>query len=78
MKIKKILNQHRRDFDAIYECQFCGHEKKQYGYDDSHFHLVVIPKMVCDKCGKSVDKNADELPEEYRPLSTKYPDGMQV
>ena len=72
MKIKKILNQIRRDFWAIYECEHCGHETdKKSGYDDSYFHIEVIPKMKCDKCGKTAS-------EEYRPLQTKYPDGFQV
>jgi hypothetical protein len=71
MKIKKILSQYRRDFTAIYECEHCGYEKKDRGYDDNNFHTNVIPKMQCDKCGKVADKC-------YRPLATKYPDGMQV
>lgn len=72
MKIKKITSQYRRDFYAIYECEHCGHNtKEQSGYDDSYFHKEVIPKMKCEQCGKTADEN-------YRPLSTKYPDGMQV
>ena len=71
MKIKKILNQHRRDFTAIYECEHCGFENKADGYDDSFFHRNVIPSMECHNCGK---KGSDD----YRPLTTKYPDGFQV
>lgn len=72
MKIKKITSQYRRDFYAIYECEHCGHNtKERSGYDDSYFHKEVIPKMKCEQCGKTADEN-------YRPLSTKYPDGMQV
>lgn len=79
MKIKEIISQYRRDFYAIYECQFCGHETgKESGYDDHHFHTVAIPKMVCDKCGKSVEKNGDKLKGEYRALTTRYPEGYQV
>jgi ribosomal protein L37AE/L43A len=33
MKIKKILWQSRRDFEAIYECEHCGHEYKGDGYE---------------------------------------------
>ena len=65
MKIKKITSQNRRDFSAIYECEHCGYTTEEYGYDDANFHQNVIPKMECDKCGKS-------SPIEYRPLSTKY------
>lgn len=71
MKIQKILSQHRRDFTAIFECEHCGHTKKQGGYDDSYYHQTVIPKMVCPKCSKKAG-------EDYRALATKYPDGQQV
>lgn len=71
MKIKEIVSQHRRDFYAIYECEHCGFTKKGYGYDDANFHQNVIPKMVCEKCGKTAS-------ETYRPLATRYPEGYQV
>lgn len=71
MFIKKILNQHRRDFQAIYECDHCGHTQKGGGYDDANFHNNVIPKMICTKCKKQAG-------ETYRPLTTKYPDGFQI
>ncbi len=78
MKIKEITHQHRRDFYAIYECQFCGHEEIGSGYDDANFHDNVIPKMKCKNCGKSVVENGDELKSAYRALSTKYPAGHQI
>lgn len=56
MKIKEKLWQHRRDFEAIYVCEFCGYEQTQKGYDDSYFHANVIPNMVCPKCGKKSGK----------------------
>ena len=65
MKIKKILDQSRRDFTAIYECEHCGVSKRGSGYDDDNFHRNVIPKMVCKDCGKAAD-------EDYRALTTKY------
>lgn len=71
MKIKAIESQHRRDFYAVYECEHCGATKRAAGYDDSYFHDQVIPNMVCDACGQ-------KAPDNYRPLATKYPDGMQV
>lgn len=45
MKIKNIVSQYRRDFQAIYECEHCGHTKEGSGYDDENFHQNVIPKM---------------------------------
>ena len=53
MRIKEKTGQHRRDFTAVYECESCGHEQKDYGYDDSYFHENVIPNMQCSECGKS-------------------------
>ena len=71
MKIRKIVSQDRRDFTAIYECERCGCEKRGRGYDDANFHQNVIPQMKCDECGATGTKS-------YRPLATKYPDGMSV
>ena len=71
MRIKEILHQHRRDFRAIYECEHCGFIKEDSGYDDAYFHRTVIPDMECPQCGKKAGAN-------YRPLTTKYPEGMQV
>lgn len=71
MRIKVILDQHRRDFIAIYECEHCGHNKKAEGYDDLNFHENVIPSMICEKCGQI-------SPKSYRPLSTKYPKGYVI
>jgi len=64
MKIKEITSQHRRDFTATYICEHCGHEHVGSGYDDNHFHTVVIPSMVCKQCG--------EVSVNYRPLQPKY------
>jgi ribosomal protein L37AE/L43A len=71
MRIKEILSQSRRDICAIYECEHCGHKKEGPGYDDLYFHGNVIPNMKCKKCGKTAADN-------YRPLSTKYPDSAIV
>jgi hypothetical protein len=71
VKIKTITYQYRRDFRAIYECEHCGNTQEGRGYDDAYFHANVIPEMVCSKCGKKADKN-------YRPLTTKYPEGYQI
>jgi len=71
MKIQKITSQHRRDFRAIYECEHCGQTASGGGYDDDNFHRNVIPQMKCGACGKTAG-------DDYRPLATKYPDGMVV
>jgi len=69
MQIKEITSQNRRDFEAIYKCEHCGHEETGSGYDDSYFHENVIPKRKCPKCGKTADKS-------YKPIQTKYPDSQ--
>jgi predicted RNA-binding Zn-ribbon protein involved in translation (DUF1610 family) len=71
VKIQTIISQHRRDFQAVYECEHCGHTHTKSGYDDANFHRNVIPAMKCPKCGKTAA-------DTYRPLSTKYPEGQQV
>jgi len=71
MRIKEILRQDRRDFVAIYECEHCGHTCTSQGYDDTHFHVNVVPAMLCPECGKNA-------PENYRPLATRYPDSQEV
>ena len=74
MRIKRILRQYRRDFWAIFRCEACGYECERQGYDDANFHVNVIPKMKCPQCGKT----EQEIYPNYRPLTTKYPEGMQV
>ena len=74
MKIKKILYQNRRDFEAEYECEGCGNTTRGGGYDDANFHQNVIPKMRCQKCNKT----SAECGVDYRPLTTKYPEWYQI
>ena len=71
MKIKEITSQHRRDFKAVYVCEHCDAEESKSGYDDANFHQNVIPAMPCGSCGKTAGDN-------YRPLSTKYPEGKTI
>lgn len=74
MKIKKILNQYRRDFTAVFVCEGCGHEVEKGGYDDQHYHETVIPSMQCESCGLT----SADYGIEYRPLTTKYPEHFQI
>ncbi len=71
MKIKRIISQHRRDFEAEYECEHCGETKTGMGYDDSNFHENVIPDMTCGSCDR-------KAPDDYRPLATRHPHDRQV
>ena len=75
MKIKKITSQHRRDFTAIMECEFCQHqESDRSGYDDAFYHSNVIPNMKCKSCGDSTISKGGEIDK----VQTKYPEGFQV
>jgi C4-type Zn-finger protein len=65
MRIKKIISQDRRDFQALYECDHCEHCVKGSGYDDQYFHEVVVPSMVCESCGKKAG-------DSFRALAPKY------
>lgn len=65
MKIQKINWQSRRDFEAVYECEHCGHTHVGEGYDDHNFHINVIPSMECPECKKKADS-------EYVPRATRY------
>jgi primosomal protein N' len=72
MKILRINRQHRRDFWADYICEHCEKVvKDKSGYDDTNFHQNVIPAMKCPKCGKTAG-------DDYRPMTTKYPDDRVV
>ena len=61
----------RRDFIAIYQCEHCGHEYEDSGYDDRNFHKNVVPSMKCPVCETTAS-------ESYVPRATKWPDGMTV
>jgi len=72
MKIKEIISQNRRDFTAKMICEHCGVEHlNKYGYDDDNYHRNVIPAMKCGACGLSAA-------DDYRPMGTKYLEGMTV
>lgn len=74
MKLVKKLNQMRRDFDGIYECEGCQHQQEVSGYDDRYFHDEVTPSMKCDNCGKSTL----ELGMIIQHTPTKYADHQIV
>ena len=71
MRIKEIISQSRRDFQAVYQCEHCNHEEKGGGYDDANFHNNVIPAMKCGKCG-------NKAKDSYRPLATKYDESQVI
>lgn len=66
MRIKEMLGQHRRDFDAVFICEHCNAEEViRDCYDDDNFHRNVIPEMKCSQCGQTA-------PDDYVPRGTKY------
>lgn len=53
MKIIQITSRHRYDYSAILQCEHCGsHQSDPSGYDDINYHVNVMPRMACLKCGK--------------------------
>lgn len=50
MRLNYKTSQHRRDFNAVFECEHCGHQITRTGYDDTYFHTKVIPAMRCPRC----------------------------
>jgi transcription elongation factor Elf1 len=75
MKIHKVTYQHRRDFSAIYECEFCGHRQSDdAGYDDRFYHDNVIPNKKCEKCGESTVSGGGSIDA----TPTRFPEGQQV
>jgi len=75
MKIKKVIWQNRRDFSALMECEFCGHqEMNNSGYDDRYYHDEIIPNMRCSKCGESTISKGGEITK----TPTRYPEGFQI
>jgi hypothetical protein len=75
MKLIEITNQHRRDFDGDFKCEFCGRKEHITGnYDDQYYHVNVIPNMKCKKCGKSTISEGGKIDK----FTTKYPEGFQI
>ena len=67
MRIKSIKSQYRRDMQLELECEHCGDIILDNGYDDDYFHNEVIPKMVCNVCGKIADDTYVPLIPKYKP-----------
>jgi uncharacterized Zn finger protein len=66
MKIKKIISQHRRDFNATLICENCEYEQElRGGYDDDFYHTKVIPSIKCGNCG-------EVAPTDYVANTPKY------
>lgn len=75
MKITKITWQHRRDFDADVQCEFCDNrERLESGYDDDNYHRNVVPNIKCKKCEKSTISEKGVIDE----VQTRYPEGYQI
>lgn len=74
MHIKDIKSQHRRDSQAVYVCEHCGHEHEASGYDDAYSHGTVIPQMECNECGSSGSSASGAI----APRTTRYAEGTQA
>ena len=52
MKIKTVLEHKRHAFEAIVECEYCGHEVKMLCEDSSRFNWELAHTQ-CEKCKKA-------------------------
>jgi len=51
---------------VVLECEHCGaQETDPGGYDDRHYHEVVIPAIPCNVCEQKAG-------EDYVPRQPKY------
>lgn len=71
MRIKQIVNQHRRDFSAVLECSCGSTVHLDSGYDDDNYHRNVIPKMICKSCNKS-ELDYTDTPQTMQPKWPGY------
>ena len=56
-EIKRVY-QHRRDFQAVYECESCKATETISGYDDTNYHMNVVPNIKCKVCDNSTQSLA--------------------
>ncbi len=75
MKITRITGQHRRDFTADMECEFCkATSKLGGGYDDANYYNNVIPNMKCKECGGSTNSKGGEADN----ITPRVPAGVVI
>lgn len=59
MEIKKIIWCVKNTFSADLKCEYCGNiDLSNYGYNDEHYHVNILPNIKCKKCGKSSNSGA--------------------
>jgi len=64
-------NDNRNDGPLLIRGSACENDEVDEARAESHFHKNVIPDMKCENCGKTAGS-------DYRPLTTKYPEWMNV
>lgn len=71
MYIETILDRIRRDIKIIIKCEHCDYSFETWGYDDTHYHNVVVPNMECPQC----KAKASGI---YKPRTPRYPDEVII
>jgi transcription elongation factor Elf1 len=56
MKIKKKTYLAKKDYQAVMECENCGHNQLQSGFDDYYYDTQIIPQVKCKMCKKSTSE----------------------
>lgn len=74
MKLIKKIEQFRRDFTGLYECESCKKQVELKGYDDRNWHNKVVTEIKCPNCFNST--KSLRLAIEH--VETKYPAALVV
>lgn len=54
MKIRELKSVRSRDLYGTIECEHCKHvDDLKGGYDDYHWHNLVLPAFHCVACGRN-------------------------
>ena len=71
MKIKEIIKQEGDEFNAIFECEFCGDLFEGYGYDEPDFYSYILPGTKCIECGRTSNN-------KYGPMGRNLVEGNLI
>ena len=74
MKLIEKLDQFRRDFTGLYECECCKKQIELKGYDDRNWHDKLVPKIKCPNCFNSTKSLGVAIDR----IETKYPESLVV
>lgn len=74
MELIEKIDQFRRDFTGLYECENCKKQIELKGYDDRNWHDKVAPEIKCPNCFNSTKS----LGLVIKHVETKYPASLVI